>query len=262
MWAAKYSEAMGMNITRAPQFERWLLDKIKAWLESQPRAEGLHVSDILYPMKAYWKKVDPRPMTDTEAGYFVAGLGHHYIIESIIEGSKKVGKADSGTNTWEGIYYSPDILTPHPLEIKTSRSKIGPATETPRGLQSAYEHYLAQLTAYMAIRNDPKGDLLVFYLNLADPESKGRSIPQFRWYPVVLTKKELADRRVALRITKGALLLALKKKDPKNLELCPQWQCRGCQWLTKCQPWKLDPSRARLDPKAPKEKRSPRGLKR
>lgn len=223
-----------MNIERKLGYERWLLDTVKTWLQAQPRAEGIHVSDLLYPLKAYWKRMDPQPMTDDEAGYFVAGQGHHFVLESIIAGAEKTGKADGGTHEWEGIYYSPDLETPHPLEIKTSRARFGPKSEGQRTLASEYEHYLKQLKSYMAIRNDPVGDLLVFYLALQRSEEDKRTRPEFRWYRVELTSEELAQTRDLLRVTKADLEEALAHQDPRALAACPTWLCRGCAWATKC----------------------------
>lgn len=222
-----------MRILRDQAGERWLLDKIKAWLEAQPRGEGYHVSELLYPRQAYWKRVDPQPMSDRNAGYFVAGLGHHYILEAIIEGSKKVGKADAGSHQWKGIYYSPDIRTPHPEEIKTTRAKYGPKMESERGYLAEYEHYLKQLTAYMALDGDQSGGLLVFYLNL-EQENK-QSYPAIRRYAVRMTLTELAQRREELLQTKALLAKAIRQKKPGILPACPAWMARNCPWAAKCQ---------------------------
>jgi len=223
-----------MKITRQAKYERWLLDKVKTWLQAQPRNPGIHVSDLLYPRKAYWKRIDPKPMTDAEAGYFIAGQGHHFILEAVIEGSKKVGKADAGSHEWEGIYYSPDIRTPHPQEIKTTRSRTGPNTETERGYRAKYEHYLEQLKAYMAIENDPKGSLVVFYLNMEVGDGTKRTTPTFRWYDVTLTPAELGETRDKLLDTKKLIEHAVKRKDPKNLPVCPEWMGFNCPWRDKC----------------------------
>ena len=75
-----------MDLTRNQANEKWIVERVKTYLNKQPRGDGVHVSDLVHPRKAYWKKIDPRPMTDDEAGYFVAGRGHHEVIEAIIEG--------------------------------------------------------------------------------------------------------------------------------------------------------------------------------
>ena len=240
-----------MNIVRAPKLERWLLDTTKTWLEAQPRAEGTHVSDLLNPRKAYWKFMDPRPMTDAEAGYFVAGRGHHQVIEAILEKAKHAARptsTDAGTYQWRGIHYSPDVLSPHPLEIKTTRSRYGPKSDSPRSLLVAYETYLKQLKAYCAIREDGRGDLLVFYLNLED-KATGRTTPTFQWYTITLTPQEIGQIQADLLASKTALERAKKNKKYRALPLCPEWLCRGCQWLEKCQPWLDDRKRESLKPK-------------
>lgn len=235
-----------MKIERCLAKEKWVVNKIREWLNKQPRSEGWHVSDLLYPRKAYWKRTDPQPMTDTEALYFVAGQGHHFIIESIIEGSKKTGKADAGSHEWRGIHYSPDIRTPHPLEIKTSRSKYGPKVESERSYLREYEHYLKQLGSYMAIDEDDVGGLLVFYLNKEQPDGY-RSLPELRWYDVKLEPGELGKTQAELLSTVKALAKALKTKKPRTLPLCPAWMCRNCSWLDKCKPWLDDEKRRSLN---------------
>lgn len=222
-----------MKITREPKYERWLLDKIKTWLGAQPRTPGIHLSDLLYPLKAYWKRVDPQPMTDLEALYFLAGQGHHFMLESIVEGSEKVGKADGGSHEWEGISYSPDMKAPHPQEIKTSRARYGPKVESSAEYLREYEHYLKQLSGYQAIDNDAKGDLIVFYL-AKEQEGSKRTLPEIRWYRTSLTKAELATRRKELRAVKKLLEKALAAKDPSILPACPSWMCRGCNWAGVC----------------------------
>jgi len=244
-----------MKIVRAPKMERWVLEATKTWLQARPRAKGVHVSDLLNPRKGFWKVVDPKPMTDAEAGYFVAGLGHHAVIEGIIAkadhaavGKDKQLSTDAGSYEWRGIHYSPDVLTPHPLEVKTSRSRYGPKSQSERSLLVEYEHYLKQLRAYCAIRGDGRGDLLVFYLNLEDKATK-KTTPTFQWYTITLTTQEIGKIQADLLVGKAALEKAIKTKKHHSLPLCPEWLCRGCQWIDKCKPWEDDPRRVKLQPK-------------
>lgn len=233
-----------MKITRSKRHERWLLDHIKDYLKKQPRAQGTHVSDIILPRKAYWRAIDPQPMTDHEAGYFIAGQGHHYIIEAIIEGSKKIGKADSGSHEWNGIYYSPDIKSPFPIEIKTSRARFSPE-DTGKSPAVEYDHYLNQLRSYMAIDNSKRGALLVFYLSKQQGKTR-RTKPEFRWWDVVLTNDAIGRLRSSLIFDKDLLEEAILQKDHMSLLLCPRWLCGDCVWLQKCKPWLLDENREYL----------------
>ena len=67
-----------MIIKRSKEMERKVLDKIKAHLERAPRSlDKWHVSDLLYPRKSYFQRIDPKPMTDLQAMYFLAGRAHH-----------------------------------------------------------------------------------------------------------------------------------------------------------------------------------------
>lgn len=74
-----------MKIARDKTIERKILDKIKEHLSRAPRSQDKwHVSDLLYPRKAYWQRVDPQPMTDLQALYFLAGRAHHGILEACL----------------------------------------------------------------------------------------------------------------------------------------------------------------------------------
>lgn len=231
-----------MKIARDEEKERWLLDRVKGWLNRHPRS-GIHVSDLLYPRKTYWRRVDPKPMTDVEAGYFIAGQGHHFIVEAIIEGDKKGKGADAGTHEWEGIYYSPDSrLQLDPTEFKTSRAKYGPKNDDEETLLKEYVLYLKQLFPYMAIEGRTKGNLIILYLNLKNKELN-KTVPQFRWYTVELTPEEIEQWRTKLKIAKARLETAIAANDHKALPLCPPFMCIDCLWKKKCDPKNTDPKK-------------------
>jgi len=231
-----------VEILRSKKAEAAVLQKVKAWLTKRPRSTtGWHVSDLLYPRKAYFQKIDPQPISDKQAGYFIAGIGHHSVVEAILGPKKHGERADAGEFTKHGILFSPDLRLPYPLEFKTSRRQKAP-DDTGERLEKAYDGYLKQLTMYQALMGTERGALLVFYL------SKRIGIgnmtePCFRFYNVYMTKLERSKLVKKIIETAQLLTSAVKKKNHKKLECCPTWMCRDCPWYKKCNPTQTNPKR-------------------
>lgn len=230
-----------MKIKRNKRLERQALDKIKEHLSRAPRStDKWHVSDLLYPRKAYWGRVDPQPMTDLQALYFTAGRAHHGVLEACLgkydKKKQDSTRADDGEFEKFGVYYSPDLRMPFPWEIKTSRAEY-----EPKDITKGYEAYLKQLHKYQACMGQEKGVLLVLYLGIRHGY---RKIPALRLFQVQLTKAELAAEVKNIKRIAASLTKAVTDKDHSKLELCPDWMCKNeCPWLEKCKPWLQDPKR-------------------
>ena len=370
-----------MKIQRSKKMERKVLDKIKEHLSRAPRSlDKWHVSDLLYPRKSYFGRVDPQPMTDMQAMYFTAGRAHHEIIEAmlgpkrkwkfgdlmflagLVEGEghfhvdsrdgnvslcvdntkkslidwchsrfggynnqvkqakeheqasyrwtakadlaeeivraihpflvskrnqadlwlelrERIGKkstfkklpalelaarqklieklqaarridgntaqlqttTDSGEFEKHGIYYSPDMRWPFPVEIKTSRAQYEPKSN----YEKKFEGYLHQLNQYQALMEDDRGILLMFYLGLKQAGQYGLK-PAFRVYKVVMSAAERAKKLKWMIGMRDLLSHAVKTKKHDKLPLCPQFMCGDCPWFKKCAPWKIDSKRKEL----------------
>ena len=238
-----------MKIVRSEADERKLLELTKKGLARRPRSEDkLHVSELMYPRKTYWQKIDPQPMTDDQALYFTAGRAHHEILEFVIGSRKKRnGRADAGEHERDGVYFSPDLrMSFGPIEIKTSRSMY-----EPKNLAKGYDGYLKQLKMYMALMDSQKGGLLVFYLVLnVFKGGRQRKMPALRFYRVTMTPQELKKERAAIKKNAAALNAAIKKKKWAQLDLCPEWLCRDCVFFKRCKPWLQDAKRKSLQKEA------------
>ena len=231
-----------MKIERSKELERKALDKIKAHLERAPRSKDKwHVSDLLYPRKSYWGLKDPQPMTDLQSLYFTAGRAHHGMLEACLGkwDKKKGDRADAGEFEKFGIYYSPDLRMPYPIEIKTSRAEY-----EPKDLKKGFEAYLKQLVKYQACMNSGKGALIVFFLGL---KNGFRKIPALRFYTVELTPAELKAEEKNIKSIVAALDKARASGKHRDLALCPAWMCKDCPWYEKCKPWLDDPKRKRVE---------------
>ena len=239
-----------MKVKRSKEMERKVLDKIKEHLARAPRSlDKWHVSDLLYPRKAVAGRLDPKPMTDLQALYFIAGRAHHGILEACLgkwdkEAQAKYkeehARADAGEFEKHGIYYSPDMRMPYPWEIKTSRSEY----EIKDFGKGAAEGYLKQLNQYQACMEDDKGGLLVFFLGLKEGF---RKIPALRFYKVIVSAAERAAKIKWMKQTADDMTAAQKSKKFEKLPLCPKYMCGDCPWYKGlCKPWKTDPKRAGL----------------
>lgn len=233
-----------MKITRDIAGEKKVFDQIKAYLAAKPRSDtGWHVSDLLDPRQAFWRKIKPLPTTDEQALYFSLGHGHHGILEAMLGPKKKDGRSDAGEFEKHGILFSPDLrFKDGPVEIKTSRAMyIKADKEDP---EKVYEGYLRQLGSYNALMDKPKGKLLVLFLNaVKDGLEKWQKKPQLRLYKVGFDGDERKKITAWLLKRAKALTAAVKKKKVGELPLCADWKCRNCGWFKNCKPWLQDAAR-------------------
>lgn len=248
-----------MIINRLKNREEWAIAKMKAWLTRRPRSQdGWHVSDLIYPRKAFFQRTDPKPLTEDQTLYFIQGHSHHHVIEAIL-GPRKEGKAkgrsDAGEFKKAGIYFSPDLrgieslkqtdkMLQIPTEIKTTRAQKTP-DDSGTHPKKAFESYLKQLGSYMALMNKALGYLVVLYISRRNPAGWGTR-PALRFYQVKLTEEERKEKKHELVSLAAQLTKCVKKKSPKELPLCPEWLCRDCQWFKKCKPWLIEPRRKKL----------------
>lgn len=254
-----------MKIIRSKDDEDRIYDKTRAYLNSRPRSvDKLHVSDLLYPRKAFFQKTDPKPISNLQVCYFTAGRAHHEIIEACFKEKPKVhwwkravdaakaelkkgskisdkppkSTTDSGEHERFGVLFSPDMIwNKVPVEIKTSRMQREPASDD---YAEKYSGYLKQLKMYMALMDSARGGLMVFFLGL---KNGWRFIPEFRFYKVRLSSLELKHTLRDIKEGAAKLNKALRTKQHRRLELCPSFMCNDCVWFKKCAPWKLDPKR-------------------
>ena len=238
-----------MRIVHYPKLEEQINKAARVALgkKDESRVSGLHMSDILSPRLGYFRMTDPKPPTDAEVGYFIAGLAHHDVILSIMKRKTidPTGATDEGSVKWGEVYYSPDYNMGFLAEIKTTRRQWEPK-HTNKDLKEAYDSYLKQLTAYMAVDDKPVAALIVFYITLRADKQNKNTAPTFKAYKVTMSEKERIARRAELKATTKLLQIAVKKKNFKSLPLCEHWKCarggyRGpataaCKWYENCKP--------------------------
>jgi len=119
-----------MRIVHYPKLEEQINKAARVALgkKDESRVSGLHMSDILSPRLGYFRMTDPKPPTEAEVGYFIAGLAHHDVILSIMKRKNidPTGATDEGSVKWGEVYYSPDYNMGFLAEIKTTRRQWEP----------------------------------------------------------------------------------------------------------------------------------------
>src|SRR3972149_8434106 len=201
-----------MQIRRNPEIEQWLFDEIRRNWGKEPR-EGIHLSDLLTPRKAYWQRIKPLYPTDKEIMYWLTGQGH----EKVMEASS--GYSHAETKEWNGILYTPDFFFNFPNELKTRRRNLaeeGKEAET-------YDYYLQQLKGYCACENKTHAWLHVWAL--VEKQEDRTTKPELGCYEIDFTEEELDLERIRLSLTKDKLIFAYNSKSHKELPLCPSWMC-------------------------------------
>lgn len=201
-----------MNITRDIEIEQWAEKEVcNNW--GKEAREGIHLSDLLTPRKAYWQKVKPMNPTKEEILYWTSG---NAIEERFLQA---IGYQKAKVKEWEGILYTPDIFFNFPAEAKSRRRAMAKEGEE----SQVYDYYLKQLLGYCAIENKRQGWLLVF--SMLERQDDGTTKPEWGFYRVEFTQEELEVERKRLIWTKKELEFCLDRDHLYGLPFCPTWMC-------------------------------------
>lgn len=175
---------------------------------------GIHLSDLLHPLRAYYAKRFPRKPTDNELLYFLAGQAH----ESVI--LEWLGVGHTEPEEWNGVFFTPDAtIGGIPWEIKTRRR----FSATEENVVVEYKSYLSQLRSYCAMIGIPRGYLLVF--TLTDKADDFTTKPSLAIWEVNFDEEELAETREHILMQKEKFIYAMSNNDPSSLEPCAEWMC-------------------------------------
>jgi hypothetical protein len=221
-----------MQITRREDMEQLTLDEVRASFAREERTTAeIHVSDLEVPRKAYWGRLLPRPATDDEIGYFVAGRGHEDVygrISGLLRGEAR---------EIDGILLRPDFYTTIPTEMKTRRRGLA---DTAEEAVTKYDTYIERCRNYAALLNRPAAWLMV--LGLVQEQADGTTKPAWQWWEMEFTPEELAAALATLHRRRDRLAAAWqdvaqhgRNGQHRALDLCPTWQC-GKQ-STTFEPW-------------------------
>lgn len=222
-----------VEVARDSRAEEALLLKARSWVETE-RQEGIHASDILDPLLAYWNRRNPVPLSDRLANIFFVGKILHSFVLGIVDGNViDLTKTDEGTKFSEelGIWYSQDRnKNGRPQEFKSSRGYKDPVTVDDLSV------YIEQLLVYMAAENSLTGDIWLLLLNLKD--ETGKTSPAFRVYKIVISKEDLVGLKHDIISTRVDLEFALEQNETGGLPLCREFKCGkgNCPHWDLCKP--------------------------
>lgn len=238
-----------LKVTRLRTAEAELVAKARKYVEAEERAPGIHATEILDPLKAWWSRMDPKPLSDREVMTFFPGKILHALVlrDSAPTGSDAgdrggvttlevagAGKTDEGSfvSSELGITYSPDKLVRGKVrEFKSTRSFYEPKSI------SDLRIYAEQLLVYMAATDTTESQLWILYLNLRDKAS-GKTSPEFRVFNFSIDPSDLKILKSDIRKVGNDLKNALQLEDSSSLPLCRDWKCgaKNCEWYAKCKP--------------------------
>ncbi len=210
------------------------------FVSSPPRTE-LHISDLITPRHAYWKRIKPvAPHRRDYMAWFIGRLLHAWVRS----GCKSLTESDEKSifHPTLKLWYSPDHITEEgiPAEIKTTRSLFLP--KKPKDIAD----YLRQLLMYQVSMGSLRGQLWILYLNVKETlqiisnqgrvTTKKRTSPDYRVFNIKTTKRGLSLVRDSMERERDLLLTALESRNSKILEPCAYWICNSavCHWWKSC----------------------------
>jgi hypothetical protein len=204
------------------------MDQARVWLDERTdqRPKGVHATDLINPLRAYWRETLPRDATDREVGLFVLGQQLHELLTKMAGLTIPEPRWDDECQVW----YSLDAELPDgtPVEFKTSRSLWQP--RGPEDLGS----YIRQLVVYMGLTRKTTGLLIVWYLMLRDTD--GKTTPRPLCWTLSVSPEDIPVIRATIAESAAELRRALERRDPSALPLCEEWMCESCQWWHDCRP--------------------------
>ena len=216
-----------VEVKRNEEMEKEVYDACRKMLGK--KREGIHVSDLLSPRRAFLAHMYGNRTSDKQVGMFIAGIAHHGIIESLVAswGDREV------KGNMEGIFASIDCFRKdHPVEVKTSRAwKVDKLSE----------NYIDQLKMYCVMTGIVKGHVLIFYLNVSmeieqsDGSWESYRGPKIICYDVDFTEDELKEKKADMINNRNVLDEAKRTGDGTKLPKCPaKWMCADCGYKVEC----------------------------
>lgn len=244
-----------MLVKRAIDKEKEIVLNMQQFLQEKDkdRKEGIHVSDLVNPLKAYHEKKNPTPLSMKETGYFFSGMAFEDFFDKTI--AEQSGVKPKNRGEWNGIHYEMDFLDETfdpeqvslegiPIEVKSTRSEFRyktvnmPATliddlSSPE-LEDFFKNYIEQIKKYMIISWSSKAVLVIFFHNLVLSYKKsiqfGKKEPAIRVYEILfIDEKEMHDEYYKMFETRDLLINALATNDPSKLPACEEWLCKVCK---------------------------------
>ena len=195
--------------------------------EYNKERKGIHVSDItLCPRESCFRRLDPKPLTNTDLNFFTSGKAIHAAIQSLAESDPDRFEIEKEIK-FNGIEGHIDLFDKKyhvPIEAKSARVKT---------MTEPKAHYVKQLEAYMAITGADTGIILVqCLLNYEDNP--------FVEFEHKMTEKqrnqvlhELNEDSIMLKTGSVAQDPSLVRHIAYDNDL--NWKCKWCAYKEPCE---------------------------
>lgn len=197
-----------MDVIEDTQLRQQFIDKLTEQYSKQK--DGLFVTDFTYCIrKSYWRRVNPKPLSEKTLGYFVDGNRRHETLQNLIG-----FKAEISIQKY-GLRGRLDMLGEYPIEIKSTRS------DSKYGISP---HYLKQCVIYALMTEKSTVCLMVQHINEG----------VFKFHKITYTQSELQQAETQLLGQIFLLKQALELKDPSQLPYPEAWECNFCDHKGDC----------------------------
>jgi hypothetical protein len=214
---------MTMLALENPMAAEHLIREADEFLQSlHPRAEGIHVSDIIKCRRQGWYRLNGyvvSPHSTKTLLLFLMGQGHHSLLEA---GTKEVSLEidfDGMRVTGNVDHMEEDEDGEYPAEFKTTRASMGKMTVPS-------DHYIEQAASYAAMKGTNHARIYVVFL-LGD--YKGAKLPDIKAWDLVFSDQEMdAWRREMAR--RSAILAG---PELPSLAEHEEWECKYCPYSQK-----------------------------
>ncbi len=205
---------------------------------------GVHVSDLtLCPRESCFRKLDPKPLTDTDINFFSSGKAIHEALQSLVKKYPDRFEIEKEVKFGDIVGHIDlfDRQNHIPIEAKSARVKT---------MTEPKAHYLKQLEAYMALTEADAGIILVqCLLNYEDSPF------------LEFEHKMTAEQRKAVlsQLQQDAIILkiGIMEQDPGlvrhiNYDLTLNWKCRYCPYAKPCEQMRIEANAGKFNDSASK----------
>ena len=199
--------------------------------EYNKERKGIHVSDLtLCPRESCFRRLQPKPLTNTDLNFFTSGKAIHEALQSLIKKYADRFEKDKEIK-FNGIEGHIDLFDKQyhiPIEAKSARVKTMDKPKT---------HYITQLEAYMAITGAETGIILVqCLLNYGDDP--------FIEFEHTMTEQQRNQKLHELNTDATMLKIANAAQDPSLVSHIAydndlNWKCRYCNYVQQCEQMRL-----------------------
>jgi hypothetical protein len=188
---------------------------------AHPRAEGLHVSDLVYCLRRAWYRRHgyPEPESIEQDTIFLMGEGHHGLLQCQGEYEVPVQLDLDGIT----VHGTIDLIPPDDVttEIKTTRYSAN------KDVANGMAHYIDQLASYVLARGHTRGRLAIWHL-MGDYNRKNGQPPLLRVWDIEFEPAELDAWRDELAVRADVVVNTDTDDDPLFGAEHYTWECDYC----------------------------------